>query len=317
MKTLRFHAAAILFASLLFACSDIGNPSPMEQNSLLVETDVIYAQGLTEYGTKPLRMDIYQAEEACVTLKPLVLIIHGGAFVRGSKARNGWDARARDAARRGYVAAAVDYRLIPDEPVISDEFAPVWADLVAARADLPSNTHAQEVYARGVTAAIEDTVSALRFLAHDSPSERCIDMSRIGIWGGSAGAIAAVHVAFGLDTYGVRFPEPDAVISYWGMAFVARMIEAGDAPILMLHGRDDDRVAVQGSLNLKAEADAASVGAALYIVEGAGHGYSGISLESDAQAVRGDTLLELTLDFLDAHLKRDAPAPIYETVSIQ
>lgn len=317
MTMFRTFAVPVLSGGLLLSCSGAGPVSPSDERALLAETDVVYAQGLTERGSIPLRMDIYRTDDACKTLKPLVLVIHGGAFVRGSKGSNGWDERARDAARRGYVAAAIDYRLIPDGPVIAEEFEPVWADLFEANADLPSNTHPLETYARGVTAAIEDTVSALRYLESDSPHDRCIDVSRIGVWGGSAGAIAAVHVAYGLEPYAISFPEPDVVIGYWGMAFIDDLIRPGDAPIFMLHGRADDRVAVQGSLDLKAEADAARVGAALYLVEGAKHGYSGISIQSDAQSVRGQTLLDLTLEFLDAHLKDEAPPPVYETVSIK
>lgn len=317
MKMVSTIAALVLPCSVLLSCSGAGRDSPSDERPLLTETNLVYAQGLTERGSIPLRIDIYRSDEACETLKPLVLIIHGGAFVRGSKESNGWDQRARDAARRGYVAAAIDYRLIPDAPVIAEEFERVWADLFEAKADLPSNTHSLETYARGVTAAIEDTVSALRFLQSDAPQDRCIDVSRIGVWGGSAGAIAAVHVAYGLEPYAISFPEPDVVIGYWGMAFIDDLIRPGDAPIFMLHGRADDRVAVQGSLDLRAEADAAGVGAALYIVEGAKHGYSGISIQSETQSVRGQTLLDLTLEFLDAHLKEDAPPPVYETVLIE
>ena len=317
MSIFRTRAALVIACCLMAACSGPESVTPADEDALLVEKDVVYAQGLTARGSIPLHMDLYRVGETCETPKPRVLNIHGGAFVRGSKESNGWNARAEDAARRGYVAAAIDYRLIPDSPVIADEFEPVWRHLYEAKADLPSNTRPLDVYARGVTAAIEDTVAALLFLEADSPEHRCIDMSRIGIWGGSAGAIAAVHVAYGLDAYRISYPMPDLVISYWGRSFLDGQIQSGDAPIFLLHGRADDRVSVEGSLNLKAEADAAGVGASLYVVEAAAHGYSGISIQGDAQSVRGRSLLELTLDFLDAHLKPDAATPVYETVSIQ
>ncbi len=317
MSIYRTRAALVLACSLIVACSGSKSVTPADEDALLVEKDVVYAQGMTERGSIPLHMDLYRTGDTCEALKPLVLIIHGGAFVRGSKQSNGWNARAEDAARRGYIAAAINYRLIPDEPVISEEFESVWADLYEAKADLPSNTRPLDVYARGVTAAIEDTVAALRFLQADSPEHRCIDMSRIGIWGGSAGAIIAAHVAYGLDPYEISYPDVDVVISYWGMSFIRGQIQSEDAPIFLLHGRADDRVSVQGGLDLKAEADAVGVGAALYIVERARHGYSGIALQSQDQSVRGQTLLDLTLNFLDGHLKTQAPAPVYEAVSIE
>ncbi|MCR9079553.1 MAG: alpha/beta hydrolase [Hyphomonadaceae bacterium] len=317
MKAFRGIAAAVISLNLLLACSDQGTRSMPARQALTIESDIVYAEGQTTVGSKPLLMDVYQVDEPCERLKPLVVIIHGGAFVRGSKTRSGWDERARDAARRGYVAAAINYRLIPDQPVISDEFVAVRDDLFEAKADLPSNTHSLEIYAGGIAAAIEDTVTALRFLGDSSPQDRCIDMSRIGLWGGSAGAIAAMHVAYGLDDYDIGFPKPDVVIDYWGMMFIDGMMRPSDAPLFILHGSADDRVAVKGAFDLKRQADAVDVDASLYIVDGAAHGYADISLNSEHQAVNGVTLLALTLNFLDAHLKDNAAGPVYETVTIK
>lgn len=313
MKTVGKIAFSV--ALLVTAACNAGEPV-MADEGLSVEQNVVYAQGKTRRGSKPLLMDIYQLQEPCETLKPLVVIIHGGAWVRGSKTQSQWDIRAKDAARRGYVAAAINYRLIPDRPVISDEFLPVRAGLIEAKADLPSRRNSRKNYANGITASIEDTVTALRFLTSDAPEQRCIDTSRIGLWGGSAGGVAAMHVAYGLDEYGISIPQPDVVIDYWGMMFQDGMMDAQDAPLFILHGSEDQRVATQGAYDLKAEADAKGVGAAMYIVEGAGHGYSGIRIYDWSQAVNGLRLLELTLNFLDAHLKDDAPAPVYESVIV-
>jgi len=316
MRAAQCLTGLLLALGVTVTCAGCGAQSVRADVVLKIEPDVIYDSGLTQRGSKPLLMDIYQRDEPCDALKPLVLIIHGGAFRRGSKTRNGWDHRARDAARRGYVASSIDYRLISDAPVISDEFEPVLSDLIAAKADLRSNTDPLEVYASAVTAAIEDTVAALRFLESNSPEDRCIDMSRIGLWGGSAGAIVALHVAYGLDEHDISIPRPDVVIDYWGMMYRDDMMAEADAPLFILHGSEDDRVNAQNALDLKAEADAVGVGAALYLVVGAGHGYSGIAVHSDDQTVNGSTLLEMTLNFLDAHLKDDAPRPVYERVSI-
>jgi acetyl esterase/lipase len=244
------------------------------------------------------------------------LLIHGGGFRQGSKTSAGWDDRARDAVSRGYVAAAINYRLIPDDPVISGEFTPVLNELIAANVNQAWDNNTVEVFAGGITAAIEDTVTALRYLESSSPQDRCIDMSRIGIWGGSAGAITAMHVAYGMDTHSITFPKPDVVIDYWGMTFLDGIIGPTEAPLFILHGGADNLIDPQEARDLKAEADAIGLGASLYMVAGAGHGYSGISIESQSQAVNGVTLLELTLNFLDAHLISGAAAPVYEEVTV-
>ncbi|NQY97372.1 MAG: alpha/beta hydrolase [Henriciella sp.] len=280
------------------------------------ETNVVYGTGLTDGGSENLLMDIYQTGQECTELRPLVLIIHGGGFRQGSKTSTGWDDRARDAVSRGYVAAAINYRLIPDDPVISAEFTPVLNELIAANVDQDWDDNTVADFAGGITAAIEDTVTALRYLDSNSPADRCIDMSRIGIWGGSAGAITAIHVAYNLDTFSITYPKPDVVIDYWGMAFLDGIIGPTEAPLFILHGGADDLIDPQEARDLKAEADSIGVGASIYMIAGAGHGYSGISIESQAQAVNGVTLLDLTLNFLDAHLKTGAPAPVYEDVTV-
>lgn len=307
---------AVMLSLLVSAACNAVEPSTAQQ-PLSVESDVVYAEGKTRRGTKSLLLDVYQLDGPCETLRPLVIVIHGGAFVRGSKTQSQWDHRARDAARRGYVAAAINYRLIPDRPVISDEFMPVRAGLIEANTDLPSNRNSLKTYANGITASIQDTVTALRFLVSNAPEERCIDASRIALWGGSAGAISAMHVAYGLDDYGISYPKPDVVIDYWGMMFQDGMMSEDDAPLFILHGGQDQRVATRGAYDLKAEADLIGLNAAMYIVEQAGHGYSGIRVYDWSQSVGDLRLLELTLNFLDAHLKDDAPAPVYETVIIK
>lgn len=280
------------------------------------ETNVVYGTGLTNGGSESLQMDIYQSGDLCTELRPLVMVIHGGGFRQGSKTSTGWDDRARDAVSRGYVGVSINYRLIPDDPVISAEFTPVLTDLIAANVDQDWDNNTVEVFAGGITAAIEDTVTALRYLESNSPENRCIDMSRIGIWGGSAGAITAMHVAYSLDAYSITYPKPDVVIDYWGMTFLDGIIGSTEAPLFILHGGADTLIVAQEARDLKTEADAIGVGAALYMINGAGHGYSGISIESQSQAVNGVTLLDLTLNFLDAHLKDGAPAPVYEDVTV-
>ena len=60
------------------------------------------------------RLDLYG--EADGTLKPVLLFVHGGAFVMGDKGDTGWPNAAvgRMAARRGWIGAVMNYRLAPD-----------------------------------------------------------------------------------------------------------------------------------------------------------------------------------------------------------
>jgi hypothetical protein len=116
-----------------------------------------------------LLMDVYQPAGDTVTLRPLVIGIHGGSLISGN--RSEMTPECIDFARRGYVAATIDYR-IGIEP--------------------PKNvTTILEALLRGV----QDTKAAVRFFrAH--AAEYGIDTSKIFLEGSSAGSMIAVQYAY-------------------------------------------------------------------------------------------------------------------------
>jgi len=80
------------------------------------ETNVVFAAGVEgDNGFVDLAMDIYTPAGDTATDRPVMLVAHGGGFVAGSRAEVA--DIARSFARRGYVAAAIDYRLIGTTPV--------------------------------------------------------------------------------------------------------------------------------------------------------------------------------------------------------
>ena len=113
-----------------------------------------------------LLMDVYQPTGDTVTLRPLVIGIHGGSLVSGN--RNEMAPECTDFARRGFVAATIDYRIGIDPPKYV--------------------TTILEALLRGV----QDTKAAVRFFrAH--AAQYGIDTSRIFLEGSSAGSMIAVH----------------------------------------------------------------------------------------------------------------------------
>lgn len=67
------------------------------------------------YGPHPRQvLDLFQPEDA--TAAPILVFVHGGAFTRGSKSRNGeiYDNVLHWFAQRGFVCANVEYRLAPE-----------------------------------------------------------------------------------------------------------------------------------------------------------------------------------------------------------
>jgi acetyl esterase/lipase len=114
---------------------------------------------------RPITLDIYMPKRRG-TKRPLVVYVHGGAWVagtpRGKTVLGGWPEILAALSARGYVVAAVSYRL-------------------DGEAHFP--------------AAIQDVKTAIRFLRKNS-DRFGIDPGRAAIWGPSAGgqlaALAAV-----------------------------------------------------------------------------------------------------------------------------
>lgn len=113
-----------------------------------------------EYGTREdgtlLTLDVCEpAPDTLAAARPAVVSIHGGSWSRGDKANADWRNVCLWLASEGFVAASVNYRLVPD-------------------ARFP--------------AAIDDVALAVEWLRAPEQVERFgIDPERIGAFGGSAG----------------------------------------------------------------------------------------------------------------------------------
>lgn len=102
--------------------------------------------------TRSLLADVYQPKLRSPSLRPTVLMVHGGAWFSGNKAHV--SLHARDVAKAGYAVVAVNYRLAPNYKF---------------------------------PAQVEDLRSALRFIRDESDTYK-FDPERIAAYGYSAGA---------------------------------------------------------------------------------------------------------------------------------
>jgi len=180
----RIHLIAL--GGLLFAdtvasqdCSTIDYVTP--QFAVRMEPGVLYGTAVRfDGGTDSLRMDIYKPVGDNVVARPLLIAIHGGAFVGGG--RDDMDELCSWYAARGYVAATASYRLGFHPP----------ADL-----SVPYTYDEAEVV-RAAYRATQDVRGAMRFLlirqAQDSTSAE-----NTFLYGVSAGAITALQAAYLTD----------------------------------------------------------------------------------------------------------------------
>ena len=156
--------------------------------------NVVYGKAINfNGGIDTLKMDIYTPycdDQAHIATRPLLLVIHGGAFLAGDKGESNITSICKQFAKRGYVTASINYRL----GFISDEFAwncnyPNYSCVFA--------TDSAEWY-RAYFRAIQDGKGALRYLINRHKAFR-IDTSNVFLVGESAGAFTALGIGL-MDT---------------------------------------------------------------------------------------------------------------------
>ena len=147
-----------------------------------------------------LTMDIYEPvcdEPDASTAKPLLMWIHGGAFLYGSKEDPSITRLCKSFAERGYVTASINYRLgfVADDVAWSCNY-PNYSCVFAV-----DTAEWYRAYYRG----IQDAKGALRYLINRH-STYGIDTNNVFVAGESAGAFLALGVAL-LDTSSERMTQ--------------------------------------------------------------------------------------------------------------
>jgi acetyl esterase/lipase len=186
-----------------------------------------------------LNLDIYYPKGDFFKSRPLVMLIHGGAFYIGSKESVTEKTLATALAKRGYVVASIDYRL--------------GFKMLASDIELSAYR------------AVQDARAALRFLSHNAKGLG-IDPTQIYVGGTSAGGVASLNVAYlnednlpprvkgaisdgtitKLDASGNKYTEGfeiKAVANMWGAVSDLNIMNGGKKiPVLSIHGTADDIV---------------------------------------------------------------------------
>lgn len=121
-----------------------------------------------------LSMDIYRPIITNDTVhRPLLLLIHGGAFFNGDKGSIGYKEWGRYFASRGYIVASINYRI---------GFLPIWSTQVD----------------RAGYRAVQDAYAAMCYLLRH-PNNYPINPDYLFVGGSSAGGITALNLAFMRD----------------------------------------------------------------------------------------------------------------------
>lgn len=249
-------------------------------------SNITYGSNTTFSGANnSLKLDFYEPTGDAELSRPLIIWVHGGSFLGGSKTDPDMTALSQRFARKGYACASIDYRL---------GFFPIdSANAVKA-----------------VVRAVQDLKAAIRFFYKDKQTTDTyrIDTNQIYVGGSSAGAITALHVAYLDDICEISDYLNQAtinqlgglngnsgnpgysstvkgVINLCGALAQYSWLEAGDVPMVSIHGTADGTVKynrgivnpgtalmyLDGSRMLHERACAVNVSSEFYTFSGAGH----------------------------------------------
>jgi acetyl esterase/lipase len=277
---------------------------PLGAAEIQVEKDLVYGRG----GEVDLKLDLARPEGDGPF--PAIVFIHGGGWLGGNRA--GYATQIEEAARRGYVAVTITYRLM--------QFDNAKKETATATQNFPAQIH--------------DAKAAVRWLRANAEKYK-IDPDRIGVTGGSAGGHLSLLVGLtdpdskleGESGNPEQSSRVQAVVNVFGptemvtcyehssVAWIFRLFLGGtpteaaanyslsspvtfvskdDPPVLTLHGDKDELVPVQQAELLDEKLKAAGAKHTLMVFKGQGHGFQG------ASAVEANKAM---WDFFEVNLK--------------
>jgi acetyl esterase/lipase len=127
-----------------------------------------------QVGDLEIKADIYRADDE--TLRPVVVWIHGGALIMGS--RSGIDSRVKKMfLEAGYAIVSIDYRLAPETKL---------------------------------SAILEDVEDAFRWVREKGPELFHIDGNKMAVLGSSAGGYLTLAAGHRVK------PRPTVLVAFWG-----------------------------------------------------------------------------------------------------
>lgn len=241
------------------------------------QRDVEYAR----VGDSVLKLDLHLPANAAAAA-PLIVWVHGGAWSRGSKNEH----PLAPLVARGWAVASVDYRLTPVAP-----FPANVHDIKAAVRFLRARHADYGVAAERIAIAGASAGAHLAALVGVTNGNRELE-GEVGAHRDQSSAIQAVVSFYGasnLETIlsqstpfglGVRIPalqlllrgQPEEKPALARLASPVAHVDAGDPPLLLLHGDQDPQMPVAQSLELLGAYERAGLKVRFVPLHGSKHG---------------------------------------------
>lgn len=301
MKT---EKVLVVILCALLALSFSAERVAVADDSIIVEDNITYGRA----GDTELKLDLARPQGDGPF--PAIVFIHGGGWSGGN--RQGYRGQIQEAARRGYVAATISYRLM--------KFDQAKKETTTADPIFPAQIH--------------DAKAAIRWVRANAQRYH-VDPNRIGVTGGSAGGHLSLLVGLTDPSSGLEgnSGNPDqssrvqAVVNVFGptdmaacwekssVAWIFRLFMGGtpaeaagcyqaaspvtyvskdNPPVLTLHGDQDALVPIEQATTLDEKMKAVGASHTLIVFQGQGHGFKGED---------GKKAWDATWEFFDRHLK--------------
>lgn len=273
-------------------------------DKIILEDDITYGKA----GETELKLDLARPQGDGPF--PAIVFIHGGGWHAGN--RQSYRGQIQEAAKRGYVAATITYRLM--------QFDQAKKETTTATTIFPAQIH--------------DAKAAVRWV-RASAKKYHVDPERIGVTGASAGGhlsllvgltdaaaklegdsgnpdessrVQAVVNVFGPTDMAACYKKssvawifrlflggtPDEAAERYAAASPITYVSKDDPPVLTLHGDQDALVPVEQAQALDEKMQAVGASHTLRIFKGQGHGFGGEDGKKAADA---------TWEFFAKHLK--------------
>jgi acetyl esterase/lipase len=291
----------------------------LETHSYSTRRGLVYARA----EGRPLKMTLFVPENSGTAARPGIVLIHGGAWILGTRYQLLW--YCRHFARAGFVVMTIDYRLMPRyafPKCLHDSKAAVrWLRLHAEELNVdPDRIAAFGESAGGHLASfLAATGNDDRFEGTENPGASSAVRAAISLYGPvdltcyrdlpSHGPLVNVTRRFMVDFSG-REASASTETS-WESASPIAYASSGTAPILFVHGEKDFVVHFEQSRRFHERLRELGVATRLLALPNRGHGFDYIR-PRQRRAVFGEMLA-----FLSEHMKEDAPVTCPSTRTIE
>lgn len=250
--------------------------------------DGIDIQGITyaRIEGKELKGTLFVQKEHPAALRPAIVLIHGGAWLTGSRIQMRWYGKAF--AERGYVALTIDYRTMPGytfpAPVEDAKAAVRWLRQHANEYGIDTGKIAAMGTSSGGHLALmlavtrpEDGLEGTENLGVPSDVTAAVSLygpsdlrgfeseSAEAPLGGAALWRPYLKSFLGEKSFGGRKPEEAASPIVY--------VDRNDPPLLLIHGEKDSLVPVKETERLFSRLEDAGANATMMKVEGYGHAF--------------------------------------------